>query len=185
MRRGFTLIELMIVVAIIAIIAAIAIPSLLGSKKAANESAAIGHLSALSKGVELCKTKTGYYPGTLATAQSYCPDVDNSGTGTYTKAPTLKWDRASYFMAYWPMDSSSTVVATDTGVKWTASGKPEAMPAALPTSLDDNINGDYVFYMKTLNPVRRYKIFTGGVLARITDEADDIETNWASYSSIK
>ena len=49
----------------------------------------------------------------------------------------------------------------------------------------DSINGDYVFYMKTLNPVRRYKIFTGGVLARITDEADDIETNWASYSSIK
>jgi type IV pilus assembly protein PilA len=47
-KKGFSLLELLIVVAIILIIATIAVPSLLRSRQATNESAAVGDLRALN-----------------------------------------------------------------------------------------------------------------------------------------
>ena len=47
-NKGFSLIELLIVVAIILVIAAIAVPSFLRSRMAANESAAVGALRTLN-----------------------------------------------------------------------------------------------------------------------------------------
>ena len=51
-KRGFTLVEIMIVVAIIALLAAIAIPNLLRARHNANEAAAISSLRTISTAEE-------------------------------------------------------------------------------------------------------------------------------------
>ena len=68
--RGFTLIELMIVVAIIAIIAAIAIPSLLRSRMAANETAAIAACKAYSTAQETYHRTDWNHDGVLEYART-------------------------------------------------------------------------------------------------------------------
>ena len=75
-NTGFTLIELMIVVAIIAIIAAIAIPNLLRSRMSANEASAAGAMRTIST------AQVSYQAAAFK-------DNDTDGVGDYATLPEL------------------------------------------------------------------------------------------------
>jgi general secretion pathway protein G len=68
--RGFTLIEMLIVIVVIAILALIVIPRLLGAGRKAKEAALKGDLHMLRNGIQQFEADTGVYPGALADLQS-------------------------------------------------------------------------------------------------------------------
>ena len=105
MRReqGFTLIELMIVVAIIAIIAAIAIPSLLNARKAGNEASAISSLRTLTTVNEQYRTRF----------QIYSADLDGLNTAGYIDSVLGGGEKSGYAFNY-----------TKTGSTWSCAADP-------------------------------------------------------------
>ena len=111
-QQGFTLIELMIVIAIIAIIAAIAIPNLLEARKGANESAAISSLR------------------TLVTVQALYRDTDKNGDGEADFAGSLNDLFANGQLIDGVLSTGTkqgytfTMASADSGFSWTAVGVP-------------------------------------------------------------
>ena len=83
-KRGFTLVEIMIVVAIIALLAAIAIPNLLRARHNANEAAAIASLRTISTACESFRAAQtpSWYPASLAILGAAAPPyIDNTLAG--------------------------------------------------------------------------------------------------------
>jgi type IV pilus assembly protein PilA len=121
-QKGFSLIELMIVVAIILIIAAFAIPALLRSKIAANQSSAVGSLRSLNTSCTAYSTSYGAYPAALGnlgpigsggTASSTSADLIDlvlaSGVKSgYTFIYTAGTDNQSYTLTATPIAQGNT-----------------------------------------------------------------------------
>jgi prepilin-type N-terminal cleavage/methylation domain-containing protein len=123
-QKGFSLIELLIVVAIILIIAAIAIPNFLHSKIAANQSSAVGSMRSLNTACVSYSTSYGQFPTSL----SDLGPLASGGTPSSTSADLIdsvlaSGSKSGYTFVYTAGASNQSYSVTATPIIPASSGQ--------------------------------------------------------------
>ena len=161
-NAGFTLIELMIVVAIIAIIASVAIPKLLSARLSANESAAISTLRSISSAQAQLQSSAAI-------------DVDQDGGGEY---------------GYFAELAGTVGLREDDGAGTIDATGPNLAPPMLSGALG-NVDGNgmvqrsgYLFAMFLPDAANagEGELAAGGVDTANPPDADQTEIFWCCYA---
>ena len=105
-REGFTLLELMVVIVILGLLAALVVPKLIGQSEKAKQTAAQVQIRSIEQALQLFKLDNGFYPATeqgLA-ALVKAPEVGripkNYRTGGYIdRIPNDPWGNAYVYLS--------------------------------------------------------------------------------------
>ena len=127
--RGFTLVEVMIVVAIIAILAAIAYPSYQEQMRKTRRADCEGTMMSAANALERYYTTNGTYAGATAGSNGIpasCPQ-DGSSTTTYTLSVSVSSSGHAYTITATPTgpqtgDSCGNLTLSNTGTKGASGG---------------------------------------------------------------
>lgn len=113
--QGFSLIELLIVVAIILIIAAVAIPSLIGAKSSANQLSAIQSLRAINQAETLYNNTYQTYSTTLQQLGPASGQPSVSAAGLINDTALMAGSKAGYVFKYAPQGAGNSGGGTGEG----------------------------------------------------------------------
>ncbi len=91
-RKGFTLVELLVVIVVLAVLAAIVLPKFMNSGTRGKESALKSDLKLLRNAVSMFHTDTGAYPSSLSDlAATTAPANGLDSTGTSASITATDW----------------------------------------------------------------------------------------------